>query len=62
VYAPVSGKVMKANDALTDDPGMVNTNAEGDAWFIKMEMSDASEVDGLMTEAQYKEHCEKESH
>ena len=62
VYAPVSGKVIEANDALTDDPAMVNTSAEGDAWFIKLEMSDASELDGLMTEAQYKEHCEKEAH
>ena len=62
VYAPVSGKVIEANDALTDDPAMVNTSAEGDAWFIKLEMSDKSELEGLMTEAQYKEHCEKEAH
>jgi glycine cleavage system H protein len=62
VYAPVSGKVIEANDSLSDDPGMVNTSAEGDAWFIKMEMSDESELKGLMNEAQYKEHCEKEAH
>jgi glycine cleavage system H protein len=62
VYAPVSGKVIEANDLLTDDPGMVNTSAESDAWFIKMEISDESELEGLMNEAQYKEHCEKEAH
>jgi glycine cleavage system H protein len=41
---------------------MVNTSAESDAWFIKMEISDESELEGLMNEAQYKEHCEKEAH
>lgn len=62
VYAPISGKVTEVNDVLTDDPGMVNTSAEKDAWFIKMEISDESELEGLMNEAQYKEHCEKEAH
>lgn len=62
VYAPISGKVVETNDLLTDDPGMVNTSAEGDAWFIKMEVKDDSELGGLMNEAQYKEHCEKEAH
>eukprot|EP00956_Cyclotella_meneghiniana_P016347 scaffold25787_cov64-Cyclotella_meneghiniana.AAC.3 len=42
VYAPISGKVVETNDLLTDDPGMVNTSAEGDAWFIKMEVKDDS--------------------
>lgn len=62
VYAPISGKVLEVNDALSDDPGMVNTGAEDAAWFIKMEMSNASELEGLMNEAQYKDHCEKEAH
>eukprot|EP00804_Cyclotella_cryptica_P027292 CCRYP_014387-RA/>CCRYP_014387-RA protein AED:0.18 eAED:0.18 QI:2102/1/1/1/0.33/0/4/356/160 len=62
VYAPISGKVLEVNDALSDDPGMVNTSAEDAAWFIKMEMSNASELEGLMNESQYKDHCEKEAH
>mmetsp|Transcript_4244 Transcript_4244/g.5591 ORF Transcript_4244/g.5591 Transcript_4244/m.5591 type:complete len:165 (-) Transcript_4244:310-804(-) len=62
VYAPVSGKVLEINESLDDDPGMVNTNAESDAWFIKLEMSDGKDVEGLMDEAAYKEHCEKEAH
>jgi glycine cleavage system H protein len=40
----------------------VNTNAEDSAWFLKMKISDASELESLMDEAAYKEHCEKEAH
>ena len=62
VYAPVSGKVIEINEKLEDDPGSVNSAAEGDAWFMKMEISDASELDDLMGPDEYKEHCEKEGH
>ncbi len=62
VYAPVSGKVTEINESLSDEPGLVNSSAEGDAWFIKLEMSDDSELEGLMNAEQYKEHCEKEAH
>eukprot|EP00970_Alexandrium_tamarense_P004518 scaffold759_cov290-Alexandrium_tamarense.AAC.54 len=62
VYAPVSGKVLEVNEALTDEPGMVNSNAEDDAWFIKLEMGDEGELESLMNAEQYKEHCEKEAH
>ena len=62
VYAPVSGTVTEVNETLTDEPGLVNTNAEDDAWFIKIEMTDESEVEGLMNAEQYKEHCKKEAH
>jgi glycine cleavage system H protein len=58
----VSGTVVEINDALGDEPGLVNTNAEDSAWFIKMKISDASELESLMDEAAYKEHCEKEAH
>jgi glycine cleavage system H protein len=62
VYAPVSGKVVAINEALSDEPGMVNSSAEDGAWFIKLEIKDKSELDGLMDAAAYKEHCEKEAH
>ncbi len=55
VYAPVGGEVVEANDALADAPGLVNTSAEGDGWFYKLKLSDASELDGLMDEAAYKD-------
>ena len=42
--------------------GLVNSSAEDDAWFVKIEISDSGEVSSLMNEAEYKEHCEKEAH
>ena len=59
VYAPVSGKVLERNEALLDDPAIVNNDAEGDAWFIKIEISDQGELESLMDEDAYKEHCKK---
>ena len=62
VYAPVAGTVVEINEALNDDPGMVNTEAENSAWFIKIEISDEGELGSLLGEAAYKEHCENEAH
>ena len=54
VYAPVSGTVVEGNDALGDDPALVNSDPEGDGWFFKLTLSDPAELDGLMDEATYK--------
>jgi len=54
VYSPVSGTVIEANAALSDDPALVNTDPEGAGWFFKLTLSDPSELDGLMDEAAYK--------
>lgn len=62
VYAPVSGKVVEVNNLLTEEPGMVNVDAETEAWFIKLEMSDPSETSSLMTAEAYKTFCENEAH
>ena len=56
VYAPVSGTVMEGNSALEDDPALVNTAAETDGWFFRLTIADDGELDGLMTEANYKEY------
>eukprot|EP00980_Cylindrotheca_fusiformis_P031604 scaffold26676_cov137-Cylindrotheca_fusiformis.AAC.2 len=61
VYAPVAGSVLEINEALTDEPGLVNTNAEDDGWFIKLEIGDSSDLESLMDETAYKAHCESES-
>ena len=53
VYAPVSGEVVDVNKELKGDPALVNRDAEGDAWFMKVRLSDASELDGLMDKAAY---------
>ena len=52
LYSPVSGTVVEVNEALEDSPEAVNEDAYG-AWIIKVEMSDPSELDGLMDAAAY---------
>jgi glycine cleavage system H protein len=53
VYAPVSGEIVEVNNALTDQPDLVNADSAGKGWFIKIRLSDPSELDGMMDEAAY---------
>ncbi len=53
VYAPVSGTISEGNQALVDDPSLVNQDAEGEGWFFRMSLSDLAELDGLMDKAAY---------
>ncbi|MBM6578890.1 glycine cleavage system protein GcvH [Microvirga sp. BT689] len=55
VYAPVSGEVVEVNSELESSPGTVNEDAAGRGWFMKIRLTDQSELDGLMTEEQYQE-------
>ena len=55
VYAPVSGEVTEGNQAVADDPALVNSDPEGAGWFFKLKLSDAGELSGLMDEAAYRE-------
>ena len=58
VYAPASGTITAANQALADTPELVNSAAEGDGWLWRMTLSDAAELDALMDEAGYREYVE----
>jgi len=53
VYSPVSGEVVGANDAIVDQPALVNDSPEDGAWFFKVKLSNTSELDGLMDRAAY---------
>jgi glycine cleavage system H protein len=53
VYMPVSGKVIAINDDLPNSPEVVNSEPYGAAWMVKVEISDPSELDGLMDPAAY---------
>ena len=55
VYAPVDGEVVESNDALADDPALINRDPEGEGWFFKIRLDDPGEVEGLMDEAAYRE-------
>ncbi len=56
VYAPVSGTVVAVNDALDENPELVNTDPYGEGWFVEIEMSDPSEYDALMDHSAYLDH------
>ena len=56
VYAPVSGEVVEVNQALEDDPSLVNGDPTGEGWFLKLRLSTPGELDGLMDDAAYAEY------
>jgi glycine cleavage system H protein len=53
VYAPIAGRIVEVNSALTDDPGLINREPTGEGWFFKIEPSDASSITALMDESAY---------
>jgi glycine cleavage system H protein len=55
VYAPVSGEVVEGNQAVADDPSLVNSDPEGEGWFFKLRLDNPGELDGLMDEADYQD-------
>jgi len=54
VYAPLSGRVVAANDALAGAPELVNRDPYGEGWFILLEADDPSALDGLLDAAAYR--------
>jgi glycine cleavage system H protein len=58
VYTPVSGEVTDVNEALDDEPELVNADAELGGWLFRLKLSDAGELGSLMDEAAYKEYVE----
>jgi len=59
IYTPVSGKVVKVNEGLTDAPEEINRQPY-ESWIAAIELSDASELENLMDEEQYGRFCVKE--
>lgn len=53
VYAPVSGTIVERNEALSDNPALVNEAATTDGWFYKLRLADPREIEGLMDAAAY---------
>ena len=58
IYAPVAGEVVQVNQALNDDPSLVNSDPLGSGWFFKLKVADAAAVEKLMDENAYKEYVE----
>lgn len=55
IYAPVSGKITQLNEAVKNDPGMVNRSPFDDGWLFTMQIGDKTELNSLMTLNQYQE-------
>ncbi len=62
VYLPASGTVEAVNDELADIPEVVNTDPYGQAWMVRITLSDPSELEDLMDAAAYEAYCEERDH
>ena len=58
VYSPMSGKIVDLNSSLEDSPEIVNSSAYEEGWFFKLEVTDSSEFENLLTPEEYSEQCE----
>ena len=54
LFLPLAGKVIEFNEALDDDPALINSDPFGDGWIIKLKMSDVADLDSLMDAEAYK--------
>jgi glycine cleavage system H protein len=61
LFSPVSGEVIEVNEALADNPALVNTDPWGDGWMVRIKLADVTEADELMTAEEYDEYLEKEA-
>lgn len=57
LYMPVSGEITESNEALLDTPELVNEDPYGEAWLVKIKLSDTAELEGLMDSAAYTAYC-----
>ena len=55
VYTPVAGEIVEVNDAVIDDPELLNEDPHGDGWLVRLRFSSASDLKSLMNAEQYEE-------
>jgi glycine cleavage system H protein len=58
VFAPLAGKVVENNETIVEDPSIVNSDAEGEGWFFRIELDDTDSFDTLMDQDAYDEFLE----
>jgi glycine cleavage system H protein len=56
IFTPVAGEVTEVNDGLNDTPEVVNNDAYGEAWMLKIKMENPNEVDGMLSAEEYEEY------
>lgn len=62
VFSPVAGKVVEVNEALSDNPAMLNEDPMGEAWIAKLKIENTADLDGLMNSEQYENYLKEASH
>ena len=60
IYAPISGEVIAVNPQLEDAPETVNSDPYNDGWFYKLQPGDSTELDALLSAADYQQQCDDE--
>ena len=55
VYCPLDGEITEINQAIVDDPSLVNSDPQGAGWFFKLKLKSVADMDALLDEAAYKE-------
>ncbi len=60
IYAPIAGEVIAVNEALEEEPELVNSDSYNDGWFFKLQPSDLSELENLLSADEYSAECEDE--
>jgi glycine cleavage system H protein len=61
VFMPVSGKIIAVNEKLPDKPELVNSDPYGEAWMVKVEITDPAELQGLLDASAYEKHTQDKS-
>ncbi|MCJ7536682.1 MAG: glycine cleavage system protein GcvH [Anaerolineales bacterium] len=61
VYLPVGGTITEVNEDLLDNPELVNSDPYGEAWMVKIDLSDSSQLDALLDADAYQKHCDERS-
>ncbi len=61
LYAPISGAVAEINDSLVESPEVINDDPYGEAWMLKVDVENASELDELLSAEEYEQYIEEES-
>ncbi|NIS82246.1 MAG: glycine cleavage system protein GcvH [Anaerolineales bacterium] len=62
IYMPIDGVITEVNEALSDAPETINADPYGEAWMIKFEFKDSSQIEGLMDAAAYAKYNEDREH
>lgn len=58
IYAPIGGTIIETNTTLVDNPGLMNSDPEGQGWIVKIEVTNLSELDALMDASAYADYVQ----